>query len=112
MPVGGGEEQRVTDALHKGCWGHFAVTDAGLYLLDSDAAPKPTIMFYSVQTRLLTPVLQLHNPVPWVENLAASRDGRTVSLPRGTGIAPSRWRRTSNRQLSELAVSSRRVAPG
>jgi len=68
---GGGEEQRVTDALHKGCWGHFAVTDAGLYLLDSDAAPKPTIMFYSVQTRLLTPVLQLEYPAPWTANLAA-----------------------------------------
>jgi hypothetical protein len=58
------------------------VTDAGIYLLDSDAAPKPTIMFYSFQTRLLTPVLQLQYPVPWVENLAASRDGRTVSFPR------------------------------
>jgi hypothetical protein len=52
MPVGGGEEQRVTDALHKFYWGHFAVTDAGIYLLDSDTAPKPTIMFYSFQTRL------------------------------------------------------------
>ena len=47
------------------------MTDAGIYLLDSDAAPKPNIMFYSFQTRLLTPVLQLHYPVPWVENLAA-----------------------------------------
>jgi hypothetical protein len=28
MPVGGGEERQVTDALHKGYWGHFAVTDA------------------------------------------------------------------------------------
>jgi hypothetical protein len=83
MPVGGGEEQRVTDALHKGCWGHFAVTDAGLYLLDSDAAPKPTIMFYSFQSRLLTPVLQLEYPNPWVANLAASRDGRTVFFAQG-----------------------------
>jgi Tol biopolymer transport system component/DNA-binding winged helix-turn-helix (wHTH) protein len=78
MPVGGGEEQQVTDSLHKGCWGHFAVTEAGIYLLDSDAAPKPTIMFYNLQTRLLTPVLQLEDPVPWGANLAASRDGRTV----------------------------------
>jgi len=83
MPVGGGEEQQVTDALHKGCWGHFAVTDAGIYLLDSDAAPKPTIMFYSFQTRLLTPVLQLEYPNPWMANLAASRDGRTVFFAQG-----------------------------
>jgi Tol biopolymer transport system component/serine/threonine protein kinase len=84
MPVGGGEEQRVTEALHRGFWGHFAVTVAGIYLLDSDAAPKPTIMFYSFQTRLLTPVLQLEeDPVPWMANLAASRDGRTVFFAQG-----------------------------
>jgi Tol biopolymer transport system component/DNA-binding winged helix-turn-helix (wHTH) protein len=86
MPVGGGEEQQVTDALHRGYWGHFAVTDAGIYLLNSDAAPKPTIMFYNFQTKLLTPVLQLgENPVPWTANLAASRDGRTVLFAQESG---------------------------
>ena len=83
-PVSGGEEQQVTDALHLGYWGHFAVTDAGIYLLNSDAAPKPTIMFYNLQTKLLTPVLQLEeNPLPWTANLAASRDGRTVLFAQG-----------------------------
>jgi WD40-like Beta Propeller Repeat len=77
-PVVGGEEQQVTDALHKGYWGHFAVTDAGLYLLNSEASPKPTLMFYNFQTRLLTPVLQLEDPSPGAANLTASRDGRTV----------------------------------
>jgi Tol biopolymer transport system component/DNA-binding winged helix-turn-helix (wHTH) protein len=78
MPVGGGEERRVTDALHKGYWGHFAVTDAGLYLLNSEAAPKPALMFYNFQTHLLTPVLQLEGPSPGAPNLAASRDGQTL----------------------------------
>ena len=59
------------------------MTDAGIYLLDSDAAPKPTIMFYSFRTRQLTPVLQLEYPVPWVADLAASRDGRTVFFAEG-----------------------------
>jgi hypothetical protein len=86
MPVGGGEEQQVTDAPHLGYWGHFAVTDAGIYLLDSDAAPKPTIMFYNFRTKLLTPVLQLgESPAPWTANLAASRDGRTVLFVQGSG---------------------------
>ena len=85
MPAGGGEERQVTDALHRGYWGHFAVTDAGIYLLNSDAAPKPTIMFYNFQTKLLTPVLQLENPVPWLANLAASRDGRTVLFAQESG---------------------------
>jgi Tol biopolymer transport system component len=84
MPVGGGEEQQVTDALHKGYWGQFAVTDTGVYLVDSEAVPKPTIMFYNFQTHLLTPVLQLgENPVPSTANLAASRDGRTVLIGQG-----------------------------
>jgi Tol biopolymer transport system component len=84
MPVGAGKEQQVTDALHKGYWGHFAVTDAGIYLLNSDAAPKPTIMFYNFQTHLLTPVHQLEeNPLPWAANLAASRDGRSVWFAQG-----------------------------
>jgi Tol biopolymer transport system component/DNA-binding winged helix-turn-helix (wHTH) protein len=82
MPVGGGEERRVTDALHKGYWGYFAVTDAGLYLLNSEAAPKSTLMFYNFQTRLLTPVLQLEED-PGAPNLAASRDGRTVWFVQG-----------------------------
>ncbi len=76
----------MTDAPHVGYWGHFAVTDTGIYLLDSDAAPKPTIMFYNFQTKLLRPVLQLgENPAPWRANLAASRDGRTVLFAQESG---------------------------
>jgi hypothetical protein len=85
MPVGGGEEQQVTDALHRGYWGHFAVTDTGIYLVDSEAVPKPTIMFYNFQTKLLTPVHQLEeDPIRWTANLSASRDGRTVLFAQGT----------------------------
>jgi Tol biopolymer transport system component len=28
VPAGGGTEDRITDALHHGYWGHFAVTDS------------------------------------------------------------------------------------
>jgi Tol biopolymer transport system component len=86
IPVGGGEERQVTDALHRGYWGHYAMTDTGIYLVDSEAVPKPTIMFYNLRTKLLTPVRQLdENPVPWTANLAASRDGRTVWFAQGAG---------------------------
>jgi Tol biopolymer transport system component/serine/threonine protein kinase len=79
VPVTGGEEQRITQAPHLGYWGHFAVTDAGLYLIDADAEPGPTIMYYNFQTRRINPVLLLkQNPLPWTANLSASRDGRTV----------------------------------
>ena len=73
MPTGGGEEQHITAALHRGYWGHFAVTDTGIYFVDSDAEPGPAIIYYDFQTRRLTPVLTLkQNPVPWeAANLAA-----------------------------------------
>jgi serine/threonine protein kinase/sugar lactone lactonase YvrE len=79
VPVAGGEEQRITQAPHLGYWGHFAVTEAGLYLVDADAEPDPAIMYYDFQTRRIKPVLVLkQNPLPWTANLCASRDGRTV----------------------------------
>src|SRR5262249_40272235 len=43
IPVEGGEERLISAALHLGYWGHFAVTDAGIYLVDADRE-SPTIM--------------------------------------------------------------------
>jgi hypothetical protein len=79
VPVAGGAEQRVTDSLHRGYWGHFAIVDEGIYLLDSGARPGPTVMFYSFQTKRQTPVFQItEHSLPWNPAIAASRDGRTV----------------------------------
>jgi Tol biopolymer transport system component/DNA-binding winged helix-turn-helix (wHTH) protein len=81
MPVNGGEAQHVTDALHFGYWGEFAVTEDGLYLVDSDADPGPVLMYYAFRTRQLKRILSLNGPpkaIPWSANLGVSRDGRTV----------------------------------
>ena len=79
MPVGGGQEVLVTDSLHLGYWGNFAVTDNGLYLVDADAKGGPAIMYYNFQTQRLSPILTFEKtPVTWTPNLAASRDGRTL----------------------------------
>jgi Tol biopolymer transport system component/DNA-binding winged helix-turn-helix (wHTH) protein len=79
IPVQGGDGRRLTDAPHLGYWGYFAVTDKGIYLLDSEYTAGPTILFYRFQTHELTPVMTLtQNPLPWAANLSASRDGRTV----------------------------------
>jgi Tol biopolymer transport system component len=64
MPVGGDHEERVTDSLHRGYWGHFAVTDNGLYLVDSDAKDGPAIMYYDFQTRRLSSVLTYKQSLP------------------------------------------------
>ena len=79
LPAGGGLEERVTDSLHRGYWGQFAVTDNGLYFVDSDAKGGPAIMYYNFQTRRLSSVLAFkQSPFPWLPNLTASRDGRTL----------------------------------
>jgi Tol biopolymer transport system component len=79
MPVQGGDERKVTDAPHLGYWGHFALTDTGIYLLDTEYAAGPTILFYRFQSHELVPVMTLtENPLPWGANLSASRDGKTL----------------------------------
>jgi Tol biopolymer transport system component len=79
VPAGGGQEERVTDSLHMGYWGHFAVTDNGLYLVDSDAKGGPAIMYYDFQTGRLSPIMTFkQSPSPQTPNLSASRDGRTL----------------------------------
>ena len=78
-PAGGGQEERVSDSLHRGYWGHFAVTDNGLYLVDSDATGGPAIMYYNFQTKQLSPIMTFkQSPSSWFPNLTASRDGRTL----------------------------------
>jgi Tol biopolymer transport system component len=80
MPAGGGSESPVvTGKPQVSYFGHWAVTENGLYLLDADAEPRPTIEFYSFAARRITPVLSLENsPNDWQPSLSASRDGRTL----------------------------------
>jgi Tol biopolymer transport system component/DNA-binding winged helix-turn-helix (wHTH) protein len=79
IPVGGGAETRVTAAPRLGDWGNWAVSETGLYFLDDDIMPRPTIEFYNFDTRKLTPVIQLEQSGrAWDPGLDASRDGRIV----------------------------------
>ncbi len=80
MPAGGGNESVVvTGKPQVSYWGHWAVTESGLYLLDADAEPRPTIEFYNFATRRIARVLSLEQkPSDWQPSLSASRDGRTV----------------------------------
>jgi Tol biopolymer transport system component/DNA-binding winged helix-turn-helix (wHTH) protein len=80
MPASGGSESPVvTGKPQVSYFGHWAVTESGLYLLDANAEPRPTIEFYSFATRRITPVLSLENsPSEWQPSLSASRDGRTI----------------------------------
>jgi Tol biopolymer transport system component/DNA-binding winged helix-turn-helix (wHTH) protein len=79
VPVSGGQEHHLTDAPHRGYWGHFAVINSGLYLVDSSTEPGPTIFYYDLRSHRLTRALMLkQNAEPWTANLTSSSDGRTL----------------------------------
>jgi serine/threonine protein kinase/Tol biopolymer transport system component len=79
MPVTGGPEQQIVDGLQTWYWGSWDVTKTGLYFLNADASPRPTIMFYDFRTRKTSAVFQPDGQiVPHNDTLCASQDGRTV----------------------------------
>ena len=62
-----------------GFWGNWAVTERGIYFLDFEAEPKPSIDFYSFATRRISPVLALEKkPVRLQASLSATADGKTL----------------------------------
>jgi Tol biopolymer transport system component/DNA-binding winged helix-turn-helix (wHTH) protein len=74
-----GEERHLTDAPHLGDWGQFAVTQDGIYLIDSWAEAGPTLVYYDLRTQHTLPVLMFsESPRRWSSNLTATRDGRIV----------------------------------
>jgi Tol biopolymer transport system component/DNA-binding winged helix-turn-helix (wHTH) protein len=79
-PANGREESLVVaDKPQVGYWGHWAVTQDGLYLLNTDAEPRPGIEFYHFATRRITPILTLEmQPARQQPALSATMDGRTI----------------------------------
>lgn len=80
IPAGGGAESLVVpDKPRVGFWGFWAVTDSGLYLLDTEAEPKATIEFYGFATGRLSHVLTLEKKAARLQpSLSATADGKTV----------------------------------
>jgi Tol biopolymer transport system component/DNA-binding winged helix-turn-helix (wHTH) protein len=80
VPVDGGAETLVTPALRRGYWGALAVSETGIYLIDDDVLPRPTIEFYNFSTHQLNAVMQIeYSPLDEGDpSLDASRDGRVV----------------------------------
>ena len=83
-PVAGGEEKFITDELHRDAAADFAVTTTGIYLLDTEAAPRATIMYYNFRTSRVTPVYTpKETPESEGSSLTSSRDGRTLLFAQG-----------------------------
>ena len=71
-----------------GFWGNWAVTERGIYFLDFEAEPKPSIDFYSFATRRISPVLALEKkPVRLQASLSATADGKTSTTRNTTARA-------------------------
>jgi len=83
-PVAGGGEKFITDELHRHAAADFAVTSTGIYLLNTEAAPGSTIMYYNFRTSRLTPVYTPKEMPEWQgSSLTSSRDGRTLLFAQG-----------------------------
>lgn len=80
MPADGGAESLViSDKPQVGYWGHWAVTQDGLYLLNMDAERGPAIEFYRFATHRITPVFTLEMQAARQQpSLSATRDGKTI----------------------------------
>ncbi len=80
LPANGGiESQVVADRPQAGCWGHWAVTQAGLYFLDEEAEPKPNIQFQRFGSSHSSTVLTFEmKPLRQDPSLSATADGKTL----------------------------------
>jgi Tol biopolymer transport system component/DNA-binding winged helix-turn-helix (wHTH) protein len=77
----GGDEIRLIDPPHSGYWGYFAVTESGIYVLDTEYKPRPTFLFYDFKSHKLSPILPMpKNPIVQEPGLAASRDGKILLI--------------------------------
>ena len=92
LPTRGGTESVVIpDKPQVFYWGHWAVTQTGLYLLDADAEPRPQIDFYNFTTRRIAPVLTFDKKAAWLQpSLSATADGAPSTTPSSTIKASSR----------------------
>jgi Tol biopolymer transport system component len=80
VPVQGGEEVPVMEQFKADNWGAWAVAKRGIYFVDSDVWPLPTLKFFNFSTRHLNQVMSLEklpalsgNPV-----LAVSPDEQAI----------------------------------
>ena len=80
IPASGGTESVViADKPQVQYWGYWAVTRAGLYLLNTGWETGPRIEFYDFATRHISPVFTLGKK-PWFlqSSLGASADGKGI----------------------------------
>jgi Tol biopolymer transport system component/DNA-binding winged helix-turn-helix (wHTH) protein len=78
-PASGGEESlAVADKPQVGYWGHWAVSRYGLYLLNTEGEPGPSIEFHPFNGHLSRVLTLSQRPARLQPSLSASADGKTL----------------------------------
>jgi Tol biopolymer transport system component len=79
VPPNGGEEQPVHDLPPTGYWGYWDIGRRGLYFVNPEAKPRPTIELFDLATRRVTRIAELeHQPIQWTSGFSVSRDERSI----------------------------------
>jgi hypothetical protein len=77
VPVDGGAEEQVLDALTWGDWGHWTLTDGGVYFVRREGMNQAVLAFLDEATNAVRDVAILDRaPLPHQPGLSLSPDGR------------------------------------
>jgi hypothetical protein len=76
VPAEGGEELKILDQVRQGSW---AVWERGIYFVNPDERPFPSIEFYDFATERTTRIATIEKELFWSgPNLASTADGRWI----------------------------------
>jgi Tol biopolymer transport system component len=79
VPVDGGEEIPVLDQPRAGCWGYWALVDAGIYYINIEMRSLPTLEFFSFADGRRKQIAQMEKGISkWSPGLAVSPDQRSI----------------------------------
>ena len=59
LPLHGGSEERVLDALAPVDWGNWVLRGEGIYFVQREAAHSPSLKFFSFTTETITTIADL-----------------------------------------------------
>jgi Tol biopolymer transport system component len=79
VPVKGGEEKPVHDLPPTGYWGSWGIGRRGLYFVNPEAKPRPTIDLLDLATRRVTRIADMERqPMQWASGFSVARDERSI----------------------------------
>jgi dipeptidyl aminopeptidase/acylaminoacyl peptidase len=79
VPVNGGEEEPVHDLPPIGYWGYWDIGRLGLYFVNPEAKPRPTIELLDLATRRVTRIAEMERQLmPWTSGFSVARDERAI----------------------------------